>query len=314
MQTLVYSPGLSQGYLLWPVVTDYARLAAYYSSAHHLHKVYHIVYIMEGKGWLDTDTGRIGLEKEKIVIINPRARHVFITRKEQLYYYAFNFYLVALPRLKKVKDLGKGLATPFLEKQAETAPLERLFGLPAHGIFLDYRAGSWFGIINYIRNFQYAVSDHVSSLYLGTKAGRDQAWYLHHCFNFFTTMFFNFLKSPTGSQAPDPAGTDPLVQKVTDWLDRRIGEKLDLTALARSLEYNPSYLCTSFRQRTGLTLSDYFHRMKVRAACEHLRSSGHSITDLALTLGYSSSQHFCTRFRRIKGLAPNQYRKRTEMY
>jgi AraC-like DNA-binding protein len=34
-----------------------------------------------------------------------------------------------------------------------------------------------------------------------------------------------------------------------------------------------------------------------------------SITQIAMELGYSSSQHFATQFKNISGTSPNQYRR-----
>jgi AraC-like DNA-binding protein len=55
--------------------------------------------------------------------------------------------------------------------------------------------------------------------------------------------------------------------------------------------------------------NDYRHRLRIKACCDLLASTNHSITEVAINLGYSSSQYFCQVFRKYVGTTPTEYRK-----
>ena len=63
------------------------------------------------------------------------------------------------------------------------------------------------------------------------------------------------------------------------------------------------------RQITNLTPSDYLTQCRVEAAKRMLRTeAGTSITDVALSCGFQSSQYFATLFHRSTGCSPREYR------
>ena len=72
------------------------------------------------------------------------------------------------------------------------------------------------------------------------------------------------------------------------------------------LKYNK--LNDLFVYHLGSTLPQYWLRQRVRLAREQLLRSDKSIIDIATELGFSSSQHFATVFRKITGLTPTVYR------
>jgi AraC-like DNA-binding protein len=55
--------------------------------------------------------------------------------------------------------------------------------------------------------------------------------------------------------------------------------------------------------------NDYRHRLGINACCELLASSDCSITEVAINLGYCSSQYFCQVFRKYVGTTPTEFRK-----
>jgi AraC family transcriptional regulator len=65
-----------------------------------------------------------------------------------------------------------------------------------------------------------------------------------------------------------------------------------------------------FRERTGRTLTEYLHELRLRAAVDRLGEE--SLSRLAADLGYASPSHFTDRFRATFGVAPSQLRNLME--
>lgn len=64
-----------------------------------------------------------------------------------------------------------------------------------------------------------------------------------------------------------------------------------------------------FEQHVGQSPISYVNTKRIELAKTILQDSSKPITDIGLELGYSSSQHFATVFRRKTGLSPSAYRQ-----
>lgn len=64
-----------------------------------------------------------------------------------------------------------------------------------------------------------------------------------------------------------------------------------------------------FSAQVGCSISQYWLRERVRSARDRLANSDENVTDIATELGFSSSQHFATTFRKITGLTPSEFRR-----
>ena len=82
-----------------------------------------------------------------------------------------------------------------------------------------------------------------------------------------------------------------------------------LAALAAEVGLCPSRLRERFRTEIGISLRDYRDRERMARAGRLLRTSRASITDIALSCGFASSQAFATAFRRQTGFAPGAWRR-----
>ena len=65
-----------------------------------------------------------------------------------------------------------------------------------------------------------------------------------------------------------------------------------------------------FRNTTGLTALQLFHRILVSRACRMLEDQSASIKEIAYGLDFRSVSHFGTLFKTVPGLSPNTYRAR----
>ena len=101
-----------------------------------------------------------------------------------------------------------------------------------------------------------------------------------------------------------------LVEAAKDLLLARLTERLSLSDLAHELHVSPFHLTRVFRERTGRTLTEYLHDLRLRAAVERLGEE--SLTRIATDLGYCSPSHFTDRFRAAFGAPPSQLRNLME--
>lgn len=85
---------------------------------------------------------------------------------------------------------------------------------------------------------------------------------------------------------------------------------LSLDAVAETASMSPFYFHKVFKASVGETVADYIRRLKLeRAAGLLFYFKQASITDIALTLGFSSSQNLAKSFKKQFALTPTEIRK-----
>lgn len=101
---------------------------------------------------------------------------------------------------------------------------------------------------------------------------------------------------------------DELITAVREELTRRLGEKLDLRDIASAVHVSPFHLCRVFRSRTGISLSGYHRRLRLRTALQKILDGEDDLTRLAVDMGFSHHSHFTSAFSREFGLPPSANR------
>ena len=99
-------------------------------------------------------------------------------------------------------------------------------------------------------------------------------------------------------------------QELSDYIDQNLGGELSLSALAGKCFYNPSYFSRAFKEKFGMTLTDYIAARKVEHAARLARDltlSGERIAELS---GFSSKNALYRTFLRMKGIGFSEYRQK----
>lgn len=79
--------------------------------------------------------------------------------------------------------------------------------------------------------------------------------------------------------------------------------------LAAEAGVHPVHFTRVFRAYAGCTPGEYVRRRRIEWACERLRRSAASLSDVAQAAGFSDQSHFTRIFRRIVGVTPGAYRR-----
>lgn len=92
--------------------------------------------------------------------------------------------------------------------------------------------------------------------------------------------------------------------KAREVLIQHIGEPITIKELSRKVAMNECYLKKGFKEMFGSTIFDFYQSQRMEHAKYLLYEKGLSVTDVSLTLGYSSISHFSTAFKKHTGLKP----------
>ena len=112
----------------------------------------------------------------------------------------------------------------------------------------------------------------------------------------------------TPAYAPVERACDWRVRRVMERMETEIGSDVGLRELAADVGLSPSHLSAVFVATVGVSPHRWLLRRRVERAGELLALTRYSITDIALSCGFSSSQHFATVFKAQKGCTPTDFR------
>lgn len=96
----------------------------------------------------------------------------------------------------------------------------------------------------------------------------------------------------------------PDIAKVLELVRKNPLEHYSVADLADVACLSESRFKGKFREQIGVPPGDYLLRLRTEMAADRLTAGHRNITEMALDLGFSSSQHFSTTFKRFFGKSP----------
>jgi AraC-like DNA-binding protein len=109
-------------------------------------------------------------------------------------------------------------------------------------------------------------------------------------------------------QGKKSAATPQPVLKACKIIRENLEFPPSMRELARQVKLGPTRFHALFRETIGLTPLDYVVRLRLAEACRALAETDENITDMALRLGFPSSQYFATVFKKHNGVSPTAFR------
>lgn len=106
-----------------------------------------------------------------------------------------------------------------------------------------------------------------------------------------------------------PVPKDPALRRLAVSLSEDPSSSRLLSALAREVGVSERSLFRGFQRETGLSPGQWRRQMQVLRSLE-LLTSGVSVTDTSLEVGYESAGAFIRAFRQVIGMTPSAYAQR----
>lgn len=98
---------------------------------------------------------------------------------------------------------------------------------------------------------------------------------------------------------------------VQAWARARPADPPSLGEMAERANLSPAHFAVLFKQETGETPLEFVTRARIEEAVRRMQARPEaSVTELALDLGFSSSQYFSLVFKKVMGCAPGEWQKR----
>ncbi|MED4014614.1 AraC family transcriptional regulator [Sutcliffiella cohnii] len=106
-------------------------------------------------------------------------------------------------------------------------------------------------------------------------------------------------------QIQDPT----IVDRAIMFIEMNFAEEISIEEMAESLHVHPNHLMRAFKKEKGVKLSHYRNQKRVKEAKELLIYSQLSMTDIAIMVGFKTSQYFSKIFKNEEGMSPKEFKK-----
>jgi AraC-like DNA-binding protein/CheY-like chemotaxis protein len=100
-----------------------------------------------------------------------------------------------------------------------------------------------------------------------------------------------------------------IVRRAVAYIHTHYAASITRDQLAAQVGVSADHLTASFRQDMGITPIAYLNRYRISRARTLLEESSRSVTDIALSSGFTDPAHFSRLFHREVGMSPNAYRR-----
>ncbi len=128
----------------------------------------------------------------------------------------------------------------------------------------------------------------------------------------YVSLFFGALirSSITAKKTVKNSIQDFYIQSTVDYIEKHYMDEISVEDLAANVNLNRSYFSKLFKKITTKSPQDFLIQYRMNKACELLRSTKLSITQIAHLTGYANPFHFTRAFKTIYQQPPMEWRKR----
>ena len=103
------------------------------------------------------------------------------------------------------------------------------------------------------------------------------------------------------------------MQQISTYVMAHYAHPISLTDIATEVGMNRSAFCTYFKRNKGMTFSRFVMQYRLNTACELLKRSHKSVSEICYLVGFNDLPYFVRLFTAEMGMSPTKYRKAHSM-
>lgn len=255
------------------------------------HEYFEMVYMKRGVSVFTINGEEIQLEPNNMIIIKPGQMHKFCVKSEKNCEFIVLSFLFADRR-------GEGIADVSIDDFIEFVNTEN------SGAFIHFRLSRKNDIINVLdriireRDMGLMWDDLMTHLLL-------------------MELFVLISRTLKNEWEQNIKNRSLKIRDVLyvakEYIDANYSRELSLSDVAKYVFLSESYFAHTFKNEFNISPKSYILQVRIEASKELLASTDMKISDIALTVGFSSQQRYNDMFRKCMNMTPLKYRKQEKM-
>jgi AraC family transcriptional regulator len=97
------------------------------------------------------------------------------------------------------------------------------------------------------------------------------------------------------------------IRRVCDYIHAHLNSDMEVADLARQVNLSAHHFSMLFKQAIGVPPHQYVLHRRIDEAQRQLAAGRMTLSEVALSLGFSDQSHFSRAFRKITGTTPTRY-------
>lgn len=108
-----------------------------------------------------------------------------------------------------------------------------------------------------------------------------------------------------------PQEQSNIINKIVEISEVQFGNPdLSIAAISEELAYNPKYISHIFKEKMGVSYSEYLRTLRIKYAISLFDHGIDSVKNVAFLSGFTDPLYFSTVFKKTVGVSPKEYKKR----
>lgn len=103
--------------------------------------------------------------------------------------------------------------------------------------------------------------------------------------------------------------TSDITNEVKQYLEQHRAQNITSDDICKELSCSRSHISHQFKTQTGMSIREYLTKLRINDAKHLLKYSELTVTEIAFTTGFSSSNYFTNVFKKELGMSPGTYRR-----
>lgn len=100
---------------------------------------------------------------------------------------------------------------------------------------------------------------------------------------------------------------DDIIKKIKSYLEENLTLNILFDDVCRFSSLSRTHLKVLFKEKTGLSVMEYYKNLKIEEAKKMIREGNHNFTQIASKIGYASIHYFSRHFKNVTDMNPSQY-------
>lgn len=249
----------------------------------HWHNFCEITYVQRGNGSYFVNGVQYDMKEGDLIIFNNVEPHGWMVESEEM------SLLVMVFSMGLVSDLNSTYLKPFIERGSNFKnKLES-------GDFLISE------ILNMIKEIKREYEDKSKGYQLLIRAD------VLRIFTFLIRHYQNdSIETRKSETLDDKRKTMKRLEEAFQYINRHYSEKITLSEVAKSVYMSENYFSSYFRKVANVSFMDYVTELRLKKACELMKTTDMNINEIALESGFNNMSNFYRIYKKHVGEIPKR--------
>lgn len=265
---------------------------------YHIHNYIEMMIVLLGNCVVKTPTETISLKQDEIIFMGSRTIH----RVEKIDTGTIVVNIALRKSAFSLKDLDF-LTHSQTTRSASTIMFSLLSSADSHGAFNLFHTNHDKHVVNTVYDIisEYYESDSYSNQIIKLEV---------------LELFVRLIRIASKSsilqiQKNTQSSSDVDLLTLLLYIEKNY-KTIDLKEMAVHFGFNPNYLSSYLKKKTGYTFIKLVHLQRINVAAEYLSLTNVPIEEIATEVGYVNPSYLYKIFRDYVGCSPTEYRKKSQ--